>query len=283
MTHRLPLKAIQFLWSYLRRYPTDMGKTLAAVIFSAASILALGFGLKRFIDGGFTTTTAQDDHALWVLVGLGLGVAGMAYVRTTTTARLAERIAQTLKEELFARALRLTQTTYESLRVGDLLTRFSSDVEHVRHFISASGPVAIRSVLQLLGGLGLLVHVSLTLTGVVLAILPLIVLPISLLGKRVQALTRRVQDYEGQIQATIEEHLSAIALIATEIVTTRCAVIGGHALELVALYGTFFGLLNRFHVGKQIALVCQSHAEDRILHFTQFGFVKLRRDQCLSG
>lgn len=205
------IKPLRFLWQFLAQYPRELWLSFVGVVISALAILSLGYEVRSLVDSGI-----GKEVNLWPMLGLivlSLILAASAYMRTYTTARLSDKIIAHLKEDLFAQSMRFTQQVYESNRLGDFLSRLSTDLENLRSFISGSGAVALRSVIQLLGGTLLLVSVSAPMTVYVFALIPLVILPIYFLGKKVRNLTKTTQDQEGLVQGIIEEHLSSMVLV----------------------------------------------------------------------
>jgi len=109
--------------------------------------------------------------------------------------------------------LYLPQSYYEEARLGDILSRFQSDTAQIRTFIGSSAAVTIRSVLQLLAGSALLIVSSPKLTLLVFSLIPLVMIPILVLGYKVQKLTAQSQNLDGQAAAVVEESLSAISTV----------------------------------------------------------------------
>lgn len=214
-THTHELKsAIRFLWQYLSPHHFDLIKIIAAVVVTATTILSAGVVLRHYIDHGLLPSQESFlDTSLATLILFSLIISLSAYVRTSNTAWLAEVISSKIKKDLFQHLIHLPQRFFESARLGDLLARFENDTKQIYHFISASAAVTIRSCLQLLGGSILLIISSPQLTLLVFALIPLVVIPILLLGKKVQKLTKEAQTLDSQNAALVEENLSAITTV----------------------------------------------------------------------
>ena len=203
-----------FLWSNLKKYPWDIAKALLAVILTSAAILGVGYGLRMLVDKGFTAENSEllNTSALF-LVGLALTLAFSAYLRTSTTAWLGEKIINDLRQKVFSHTMSLTIETFERNRLGDLLSRLNTDCDQVRTFISGSAAVAIRTLLQLIGGTTLLIISSPQLTLYVFCIIPFVIIPISLFGKKVKALTHDAQALDGEALSFAEERINALTMI----------------------------------------------------------------------
>jgi len=218
-TH-LPLKPslypspLLFLWNNLKKYPGDIAKALLAVVLTSAAILGVGYGLRTLVDKGFSAENNEllNMSALF-LVGLAFILAFSAYLRTSTTAWLGEKMINDLRQKVFSHTMSLTVETFERNRLGDLLSRLNTDCDQIRTFVSGSAAVALRTLLQLIGGTTLLIISSPQLTLYVFAIIPFVIIPISLFGKKVKALTHEAQALDGEALSFAEEHINALTMI----------------------------------------------------------------------
>lgn len=203
-----------FLWHNLKKYPWDITKALLAVLLTSAAILGVGYGLRTLVDKGFTAENSEllNTSALF-LVGLALTLAFSAYLRTSTTAWLGEKIINDLRQKVFSHTMNLTIESFERNRLGDLLSRLNTDCDQIRTFISGSAAVALRTLLQLIGGTTLLIISSPQLTLYVFGIIPFIIVPISLFGKKVKALTHDAQALDGEALSFAEERINALTII----------------------------------------------------------------------
>jgi ATP-binding cassette subfamily B protein len=77
----------------------------------------------------------------------------------------------------------------------------------------SSASMALRNLLLLIGGLAMLAVTSLKLTLLVLAGVPLVVVPILLFGRRVRRLSRATQDRVGEVGAYVDEALHEIRTV----------------------------------------------------------------------
>ncbi len=205
---------ILFLWGKVKKYPWDIVKALFAVVLTSAAILGVGYGLRTLVDKGFSAENIELlNMSALILVGLALTLAFSAYLRTSTTAWLGEKIINDLRQQVFSHILKLNIETFERTRLGDLLSRLNTDCDQVRTFISGSAAVALRTLLQLIGGTTLLIISSPQLTLYVFAIIPFVIIPISLFGKKVKRLTHEAQSLDGEALSFAEERINALTMM----------------------------------------------------------------------
>jgi ATP-binding cassette subfamily B protein len=206
-----PYKPAALFWQFVKPYSGYVCGAVFFLIIAATTILSLGFGLRYLIDQGFVSSNqALLDRSLYFLLGASLVLGLAAFFRTAITTWLAERMIEDMKSKLFQHIIHFDRPLFDQQKIGDLLGRLNNDTTQLLGFISSSGAIAIRSIIQLIGGTVLLVLTSPKLAGLVFLVMPLTVFPISFLGRYVRKLSQQVQAGQGQLQAYSEEVLGAI-------------------------------------------------------------------------
>jgi len=97
----------------------------------------------------------------------------------------------------------------DRIMTGEVLSRLTTDTTLIQSVIGSSVSVALRNVLMLLGGLIFMLFTSAKLTGLVLLIVPAVIVPIIVLGRRVRALSRESQDRIAESSGSASETLLA--------------------------------------------------------------------------
>jgi ATP-binding cassette subfamily B protein len=211
---RRDLRPLKYLLPYVHRYRRQIAITSAALIVAASTVLALGQGLRLLVDDGFG---AQDpallDSAVVVLLVVVLLLAAATFTRFYMISWVGERVVADLRQDVFAHVLTLSPGFFESRRTGEVMSRLSTDTTLVQVVVGSSVSIALRNVLLLMGGLVMLLVTSAKLTGLVLLVVPLVVVPIVLLGRRVRKLSRDSQDRVADVSVYIEETLSGMRAV----------------------------------------------------------------------
>ncbi len=164
------------------------------LLLSTGASLGLTVTARGAIDHGFK----QGGEALNVwflalaLIALGLGIATAA--RYFYVPKTGERVIADLRKALFSRILTLDPAFYVKMRTGEVLSRLTTDIALVETLMTTSVSFALRNLLTLIGGVGMLFVVSPKLTGLVLLTVPLLLGPLFLFGRRVRKLTVATQD-----------------------------------------------------------------------------------------
>src|SRR3546814_15953362 len=112
---------------------------------------------------------------------------------------LGERVVADIRKAVFERVLTLSPSFFEVNRTGEILSRLTADTTLVQTVIGSSASVALRNLLLFIGGSALLVVTSPKLTGLVALVVPLVVVPILVLGRRVRRLSRSSRSGERRV------------------------------------------------------------------------------------
>jgi ATP-binding cassette subfamily B protein len=126
---------------------------------------------------------------------------------------LGERVTAELRQAVYDRLLSLDQAFYERTRTGELLSRLTTDSELVQVVVGSSASVAVRSVVMLVGASVMLVVTSPRLAGFAGLVIPLVLVPMLLFGRRVRGLSRQNQDRIADTSALASETLNAMPTV----------------------------------------------------------------------
>ncbi len=208
------LSALRRLGRYLRPYRMQLALTLVALALAAASVLAFGAGFRYLIDGAFGAGHVEAlDHALKAALIVVTILAVSTFARAFLVTWLGERLVADVRRDVYQHVVGLSPSFFELTRTGEVLSRLTTDTSVVQSVISASLSQALRNVLLLIGGLGLLVITNLKLTLLILVVVPLVVVPIVVIGRRVRVLSRAAQDRVGDLSSHGEETLNAVQTV----------------------------------------------------------------------
>jgi ATP-binding cassette subfamily B protein len=209
LSHRFA--ALNLLAPYFRRYRSMLFGWLAFLGVSSLATLSLPVAVRVMIDHGFAhadpTTVDRSFMGLFAVAAV-LAVATAARYFCVTV--LGERVVSDLRRDLYAHLLTLDQAFYERTRVGELTSRLGTDTELVQTVVSSSMSIALRSIVTAIGGAVMLVQTSPRLAGYAALVIPIVILPIALAGRRQQRLARANQDRVADAAAVANETLNSM-------------------------------------------------------------------------
>jgi ATP-binding cassette subfamily B protein len=197
---------------YLRPYRTRVVVAVLALLIASGLVLVLGQGIKQLIDFGFAGPGRLDEAALGmfaVVAALAVATSSRFYMVTW----LGERVAADLRRSVFERVITLSPAFFETARTGDILSRMTADVAVLQALVGSSVSQWLRAGLMLLGAFALLVATSPKLAGIVLVVVPIVVVPLILFGRREKRLSRASQDRVADLGAYAEETINALRTV----------------------------------------------------------------------
>ncbi|MDA9237823.1 ABC transporter transmembrane domain-containing protein [Planktomarina sp.] len=186
---------------------------LLALVITATVSLTLPVAARKVIDGfsagNYTLLNQYFLAAVGIAAIFALGT-GLRYYIVT---RLGERVVADLRSAIFSRMIGMSPAYYEALMTGEVLSRITTDTTLILSVIGSSASWLLRNMLMMSGGLAMMLWTSPKLTGLVLLIVPLILGPILILGRRLRGLSRENQDWIAASSAKASEGLLSVQTV----------------------------------------------------------------------
>jgi ATP-binding cassette subfamily B protein len=202
--------ALRELWPFLKPHRALALGWLLFLGLSSGASLVLPLAFRHIIDQGFGhSSNAVINETFIALFGVALVLAFATAARYFCITLLSERALASLRQTLYAQVIRLDVVFFERSRVGELLSRLSADTEVVQALIGSGVSVALRSAVMLIGAAVAMVWTAPSLAGLTALVIPAVMLPILLFGRRVQKLSRASQDRLADAAAIANETLNA--------------------------------------------------------------------------
>jgi ATP-binding cassette subfamily B protein len=198
--------ALKGLAPFVAPYKLTAIAALAALALTASISLILPLAVRRVVDGFQQGAQLLDEYftAALVIAGLlALGTGARYYLVT----RFGERVVADIRKAVFDRVLGMSPAFFERILTGEIISRITTDTTLILSVIGSSVSVALRNVLILLGGMTMLLITSAKLTGLVLLVVPAVVVPIIVLGRRLRVLSRENQDWIANSSGAASEAL----------------------------------------------------------------------------
>ena len=203
------IAALAGLWPFLSAYKGLLVGALVALVLTASVSLTLPLAVRRVVDGfgqgALELLNQYFGAALGLAALLALGT-GLRYYMVT---RLGERVVADIRKALFARVIGMSPAFFEKIMSGEVLSRITTDTTLIQSIVGSSVSIALRNLLMLVGGLAMLALTSPKLTGLVLLLVPAVIVPIVVLGRRLRRLSRENQDWIAQSSGNASEALGA--------------------------------------------------------------------------
>ena len=211
---RVALRPLASLLPYVRRYRWRAISALAALILAALTTLIVPLAVRRMIDFGFTARgIALIDSYFLVMIGVAAVLALSSALRYYLVTTIGERIVADLRGDVFAHLTSLSPAFFDEARTGDLISRLTADTTQIKSAVGTSVSIALRNLVLFVGASAMMVVTSPRLSFIVLAAIPIIVLPLYAFGRAVRRRSRFAQDTLADASAYAAELIGAVRVL----------------------------------------------------------------------
>ncbi|TPG47029.1 ATP-binding cassette domain-containing protein [Sphingomonas glacialis] len=210
------LASLVMVWRYTTRYPLQLAIALIALLVTSTTTLATSWSIKSVIDRGFTHGAGDIAHineVFYDLLGLVVVLAIATAIRFYFVSWLGERTVADIRIAVQANLLRLAPRWFEENRPSEVASRLTSDTALIENAVGTTVSVALRNGLTGIGGVILLFVFAPKMALSIVIGVPLIILPIMLLSRRVRSQSRASQDRIADIGAMAVETFSAMKIV----------------------------------------------------------------------
>ncbi|WP_372626587.1 ABC transporter transmembrane domain-containing protein [Arsukibacterium sp.] len=202
---------LPWLVGFLKPYRVRVAGAMLFLLIGSLSWLALGQGVRLLVDQGFVEGDSARLNSIILLILLITCVSASAvFCRFYLMTWLGERVSADIRNHVYRHMLLLSPAFYGETRTGEVISRFTADTTVLQTVVGSSFSMALRSVVTAVGGLLMMAFTSLKMTGLVLIAVPLVLVPIFVLGRRVRYMARASQDRLADIGAHVDESLHEI-------------------------------------------------------------------------
>lgn len=208
------LKPLRGLLPFLAKYRGMLILALFALLFAAGMTLILPVAVRYMIDFGFSKDNiAYIDRYFILFIIVGILLAVSSALRHYAVSWLGERVVCDIRRAVYKHVLKLSPEFYEKTKVGEILSRLTTDTTLIDQIVGTGISMALRNLIMMLGALVMMFVTSLYLSSFVLFFVPFVVMPIIFLARRYRRLSRVSQDAIAHSSAYASESLNAVHLI----------------------------------------------------------------------
>jgi len=207
------LGSLKALVPFILPYRGLVVGAILALVCTAIISLTLPLAVRRVVDNFYT----KDAQTLDLYFTAALGIAALLAIGTglryALVTRLGERVVADIRKAVFDRVIGMSPAFYEKVMTGEVLSRITTDTTLILSVIGSSVSIALRNLLIFIGGLALMLLTSAKLTGMVLLLVPAVIVPILVLGRKLRVLSRENQDWIAASSGNASETLSAVQTV----------------------------------------------------------------------
>jgi ATP-binding cassette, subfamily B, bacterial len=209
------LSNLLVVWNFTRRYRLQLVIAMIALVGSSLTTLAIPNTMKLIIDHGFASGADASRINLYFegLLVVVLALALFTAVRFYFVSWLAERTIADLRIAVHRNLLRLPPKWFEENRPSEIASRLTADTAIVEQVVGSTVSIALRNLLMGIGGIAYLFWLSPKTAAYLIIGIPIAVLPIVWLGRRVRQLSRSSQDRVADVGSIASETLGAMRIV----------------------------------------------------------------------
>ncbi|WP_171173730.1 ABC transporter transmembrane domain-containing protein [Ruegeria sp. HKCCD8929] len=207
------LGVLASLWPFMKPYRLLMTGATVALVVTASMSLTLPLAVRRVVDHFRIEDGALLDQYFLAALGIAAILALGTGVRYALVTRLGERVVADIRKAVFDRIIGMSPEFFERIMTGEVLSRITTDTTLIQSVLGSSVSIALRNMLMFLGGLVLMLLTSAKLTGMVLLLIPVVVVPILVLGRRLRGISRENQDWIAASSGNAGEALGAVQTV----------------------------------------------------------------------
>ena len=210
------IRDLRMVWSFAAHYPGRIAIAALALLVAAAATSGVPYAFKLIIDKGFApgAGTTRDIARWFEYLFLLVGVMAIATaVRFYFVSWLGERTVADIRLAVQRNLLRLSPGFFEENRPAEITSRVTVDTTIIEQVVGTTVSVALRNLVLAFACIIILFALAPKLALLILLGALLVVVPITLLGQRVRAISRRSQDRIADVGAVNSEVLGAMRIV----------------------------------------------------------------------
>jgi ATP-binding cassette subfamily B protein len=266
------LGPLRRLTPYVLRYPRLVAGAAVFLALAAVTTLTLPLAVRRMIDFGFDTSDSTfigNYFSMLIVLAAVLAVASAARYYFVIT--LGERVVSDLRRDVFSHVTSLSPGFFDRTQSGEIVSRLTADTTQIKSVVGATASVALRNLIMGFGALGMMVVTSPKLSALVIAAIPIVVLPLVAFGRNVRRRSRFAQDTLADATAYASEQIGAVRTlqaftnerlvtgrfskaVETAYEAARASVFARSFLTFFAIFTIFTSVVGVLWIGSQDVL-----------------------------
>jgi ATP-binding cassette subfamily B protein len=205
--------SLRIIWGYAIQYPLQIGAAALALLVAALGTLAIPDGFRRVIDKGFSANGGDISEHFYYLLGIVVILALATAVRFYFVSWISERVVANVRSDVHRNLLRMEPRFFEENRPSEIASRLTSDTAVIELVVGSTVSVALRNIVMGIGGIIYLFTLAPMLTLGLLLGIPVVILPIVFLGRKLRDVSRYSQDRIADVGSMVAETLGAMKIV----------------------------------------------------------------------
>ncbi len=204
---------LALIWRFAIKYPGRIAAAGSMLLIAAAATLAIPDGFRRVIDNGFIESGGNIGEYFTYLLMIVVVLALATALRFYFVSWLGERVIADLRVATHRNLLALDPKYFEENRPSEIASRMTSDTSVIEMIVGTTISVALRNIVMGIGGILYLFALSPKLAAMLVIGIPAIIVPITILGRKLRDVSRHSQDRIADVGAMVAETLGAMKIV----------------------------------------------------------------------
>jgi len=209
--HKASLNHLRLIKPLITPYKKHILLALILLFLGAAANLAIPVAFKQMIDLGFAAEN-QDKlsyYFIWVFVVSSMMIL-FTSLRYFWVSWIGQKVVTDLRKKVYGKVMGQSQEFFEKTKTGEILSRINTDTTLVETVVGSTFSIALRSAMTFLGAAFMMIFTAPKLAMYIAFIIPLVVLPIVITGRKIQKLSKAEQDRIADSSALATETINAM-------------------------------------------------------------------------
>lgn len=204
---------LRMVWDRAICYPKQIAFAATALIVAALATLAIPWRFKTIVDEGFSANGSDIAPHFQLLLGVVAILAIATAFRFYFVSWIGERVVADIRLAVQRNLLRLSPGFFEENRPSEIASRMTSDTAIIEQVVGTTVSVALRNIIIGIGGITILFILAPKLTAGLLIGIPIVILPIVFIGRKLTSVSRFSQDRVADVGAMVAETLGAMKIV----------------------------------------------------------------------
>jgi len=211
--NKATLKKSLRLFKYVKPYLGTFSIGMVFLFLSSGASMVFPFLTGKLIDAAYSDFIEKINEIALLLLGVFFLNAIFSYFRIYLFAIVTQKTLATLRQATYEHLIHLPMGFFSSRRVGELNSRIASDISLLQETLTTTIAEFLRQIIIIIIGVTLLTYMSVKLTFLMLALVPVVVVVAVLFGKKIRKLSKAAQDEVANSNVIVEETLQGIAVV----------------------------------------------------------------------
>lgn len=214
--NRTGFEKLMGIFTFVSPYKWTLLLGILCLVLSSVTLLSFPYFAGKLLDvasgkGGFILSSINQIAI--ALLGILIVQGVFSFIRVYTFAIVSEKTLADIRLSVYEKMLWLPLSFYDKRRVGELISRITSDVGVLQDTFTITLAELLRQVLVLIAGTIVIFVLTPKLTLFMLLTFPVLVLAALFFGRFIRKLSKKTQDQLASTNVIVEETLQSITVV----------------------------------------------------------------------